>query len=276
MTGLTSSPFCAMAMAGSKIRWRGARGDGNSIRGSNLRLDAAPSPIERRECQRREPSALIRNQHWKRRKRRIVPPLAWARASHCRAFDSGSCPTPHPSNAMAHARAHATCAQGRCVLRGRARRGCRSGASLLGAAFEQRAAGGAEVAAVMGHARPDTIDIRDVLLAEPHRIRFAGRALLRRPLLRGGRPRREREREAHERGRERGGGHDRPELRLCDTNFHYRPSSWHSVPVSTVNPTSMASSAPCWRESYETEAIARVETQYRWLMGSSSAGNSVI
>src|SRR5215469_5473150 len=27
---------------------------------------------------------------------------------------------------------------------------------------------------------------------------------------------------------------------------------------------------------YETAAIARVETQYRWLMGSSSAGNSVI
>src|SRR5215468_229941 len=145
------------------------------------------------------------------------------------------------------ARRHATCAQGKCVLRGRARRGCRSGASLLGAAFEQGAAGGAEVAAVMGHARPDTINVRDVLLAEPHRIRFAGRALLRRPLLRGGRPRREREREAHERGRERG-GHDRPELRLCDTNFHYRPSSWCSAPVSTVNPTSMASSAPCWWE----------------------------
>src|SRR5215510_6808651 len=39
------------------------------------------------------PSALIRNQHWKPRKRRIVPALAWAGASHCRAFDSGSCPT---------------------------------------------------------------------------------------------------------------------------------------------------------------------------------------
>ena len=74
----------------------------------------------------------------------------------------------------------------------------------------------------MGHARPDAINVRDVLLAEPHRIRFTGRALLRRPLLRGGGRRRKREREAHERG----GGHDRPELRLCDTNFHYRPSSW--------------------------------------------------
>src|SRR5215471_9318462 len=124
----------------------------------------------------------------------------------------------------------------------RARARCRSGASLLRAALEQGAAAGAQVATVMGHARPDTIDVRDVLLAEPHRIRFAGRALLRGPLLRGGRPRREREREAHERGRERGGGHDRPELRLCDTNFHYRPSSWCSAPVSTVNPTGMASS----------------------------------
>src|SRR5262249_15851649 len=37
--------------------------------------------------------------------------------------------------------------------------------------------------------------------------------------------------------------HARPELRLCDTNFHYRPSSWCCAPVSTVNPTSMASSA---------------------------------
>src|SRR5262249_47818450 len=35
-------------------RSRGARGDGNSIRGSNLRLDDGPSPTEGRECQRRE------------------------------------------------------------------------------------------------------------------------------------------------------------------------------------------------------------------------------
>src|SRR5215471_14438618 len=129
---------------------------------------------------------------------------------------------------------------------GSARPGTRSGASLLRAALEQGTAAGAEVATVMGHACPDTIDIRDVLLAEPHRIRFAGRALLRGPLLRGGGPRREREREAQERGRERGSGHDWPELHLCDTNLHYRPSSWCSAPVSTVNPTSMASSAPCW------------------------------
>src|SRR5215471_7114409 len=123
----------------------------------------------------------------------------------------------------------------------RARARCRSGASLLRAAFEQGATRGAEVAAVMGHACPDPINVRDVLLAEPHRIRFAGRALLRGPLLRRCGRRREHERKAQERGRERGGGH-RPELRLCDTNFHYRPSSWCSAPVSTVNPTGMASS----------------------------------
>src|SRR5262249_47818452 len=147
------------------------------------------------------PSALIRNQHWKPRKRRIVPALAWAGASHCRAFDSGSGPPPHSSKAMARAPGGAPRAlQGGVWSGGRARRCCRSGASLLRAALEQGTAAGAEVATVMGHARPDTVDVRDVLLAKPHRIRFAGGALLRRPLLRGGRPRREREREAHERG----------------------------------------------------------------------------
>src|SRR5215831_17820450 len=125
--------------------------------------------------------------------------------------------------------------EGACQERARAR--CRSGASLLRAALEQGAAAGAQVATVMGHACPDPINVRDVLLAEPHRIRFAGRALLRGPLLRRCGRRRERERKAQERDRERGrerrGGH-RPELRLCDTNFHYRPSSWCSAPVSTV------------------------------------------
>src|SRR5262245_784888 len=124
----------------------------------------------------------------------------------------------------------------------RARARCRSGASLLRAALEQGAAAGAEVATVMGHARPDPINVGDVLLAKPHRIRFAGRALLRAPLLRRCGRRRERERKTQERGRQRGGGHARPELRLCDTNFHYQPSSLCSAPVSTVNPTSMASS----------------------------------
>src|SRR5262249_62030558 len=68
------------------------------------------------------------------------------------------------------ARRHATCAQGRCVLRGRARRGCRSGASLLGAAFEQGAAGGAEVAAGNGEGPPGTTDVRGVVWARPRRL----------------------------------------------------------------------------------------------------------
>src|ERR1700745_3870629 len=37
--------------------------------------------------------------------------------------------------------------------------------------------------------RPDTANVRDVLLAEPDRVRFAGRALPRGPFLRGGGPR---------------------------------------------------------------------------------------
>src|SRR5262245_12071006 len=146
--------------------------------------------------------------------------------------------TPASFDAMARAPGGARCGLRKVCARGRARASYRSGASLLRAALEQGTAAGAEVATVMGHARSDASDVRDVLLAEPHRIRFAGRALLRGPLLRGSGPRREREREAHERG-----SHDRPELRLCDTNFHYRPSSWCSAPVSTFNPTSMASSA---------------------------------
>jgi hypothetical protein len=73
----------------------------------------------------------------------------------------------------------------------------------------------------MGHARPDTANVGDVLLAEPHRVRFAGRALLRGPLLRGGGRRRECEREAQKRR----SGYDRPEVWL-GTNVHYRPSLW--------------------------------------------------
>jgi hypothetical protein len=66
----------------------------------------------------------------------------------------------------------------------------------------------------MGHARPDTANVGDVLLAEPHRVWFAGRALLRGPLLRGGGRRRECEREAQKRR----SGYDRPEVcwvRMC-------------------------------------------------------------
>src|SRR5262245_65055739 len=64
------------------------------------------------------------------------------------------------------------------------------------AAFEHGAAGGAEVATIMGHALPDTIDVWKIRLAESHRIRLARRALLRGPLLRGGGRRRERQRKA--------------------------------------------------------------------------------
>src|SRR5262245_56533216 len=92
---------------------------------------------------------------------------------------------------------------------------------LLRTALEHGTAGGAKVATVMGHARSDTANVRDVRLAEPHRVRFAGRALLLGPLLRRGGPR-EREREAQDRR----SGHDRPELWLAGTNVHFRPSVW--------------------------------------------------
>ncbi len=69
------------------------------------------------------------------------------------------------------------------------RRSPRASRLLLRTALELGTASGAKVAAVMGHAGPDTANVRDVLLAEPHRVRFTGRALLRRPLLRGGGPR---------------------------------------------------------------------------------------
>src|SRR5262247_2214455 len=194
-------------------------------------------------------AALIRGRRWKPRKEESCPRSRQrmhhtVERSHCR-------------EETARAPGGTRCGAEKVRVQERARARCRSGASLLRAALEQGTAAGAEVATVMGHARPDTVDIRDVLLAEPHRIRFAGRALLRRPLLRGGRPRREREREAQERGRERGGGHHRPELRLCDTNFHYRPSSWCAAPVSTVNPTSMASSAGMLRGALTTPRPSR-------------------
>ncbi len=55
---------------------------------------------------------------------------------------------------------------------------------LLRAALEYCAAGGAKVATVMRHAGADTLNVRDILVAEPHRVWFASRALLRGPLLR--------------------------------------------------------------------------------------------
>src|SRR6516225_8312472 len=177
--------------------------------------------------------ALIRGRRWKPRKEESCP------RSHQRMHHTVE--RSHCREETARAPGGTRCGAEKVRVQERARARCRSGASLLRAALEQGAARGAEVATVMGHACPDPINVRDVLLAEPHRIRFAGRALLRCPLLRRCWRRRERERKTQERGRERGGGH-RPELRLCDTNFHYRPSSWCSAPVSTVNPTGMASS----------------------------------
>jgi hypothetical protein len=66
------------------------------------------------------------------------------------------------------------------------------------AAPEYGAAGRAKIAAVMGHA-VDTLNLRDILVAEPHRVWFASRALLRRPLLRGCGQRRAHERETEKR-----------------------------------------------------------------------------
>src|SRR5215831_2763037 len=77
-----------------------------------------------------------------------------------------------------------------------------------------------KVATVTGHALPDTANVRDVLLAEPHRVRFTSRTFSRGPFLRGGGPRRHREREAQQ---HRSRGIHRPELLLGATNVHYRP-----------------------------------------------------
>jgi hypothetical protein len=101
------------------------------------------------------------------------------------------------------------------------RRSPRASRLLLRTAVEHGTAGGAKVATIMGHARPDTANVRDVLLAEPDRVGFAGRALPRGPFLRGGGPRPEREREAQERR----SGYDRPEVWLGGRNVHYRPPS---------------------------------------------------
>ena len=51
----------------------------------------------------------------------------------------------------------------------------------------------------MGHAGADTLNVRDILVAEPHRVWFASRALLRGPLLRSCGQRRARERETEKR-----------------------------------------------------------------------------
>jgi hypothetical protein len=90
-------------------------------------------------------------------------------------------------------------------------------------------------------------NVRDVLLAEPHRVRLAGRALLRGPLLRDGGSRREREREA----KERRTGYDRPELWLGGTNVHYPPSIWFLswYLLSIQRPGQAASPFSRWQSS---------------------------
>ncbi len=51
----------------------------------------------------------------------------------------------------------------------------------------------------MGHAGADTLNVRDILVTEPHRVWFASRALLRGPLLRSCGQRRACERETEKR-----------------------------------------------------------------------------
>src|SRR5262249_53677561 len=58
---------------------------------------------------------------------------------------------------------------------------------------------GAKVATVLGHAGADTLNVRDILITEPHRVWFASRALLRGPLLRSCGQRRACERETEKR-----------------------------------------------------------------------------
>jgi ATP dependent DNA ligase domain len=113
---------------------------------------------------------------------------------------------------------------------------------LLRTAVEHDTAGGAKVATVMGHARPDAANVRDVLLAEPDRVRFTGRALPRGPFLRGGGPRPGRERETQERR----SGYDWPEVWLGGTNVHYRPSIWLSWYLLLKRRSRQAAS-PCSR-----------------------------
>jgi len=124
------------------------------------------------------------------------------------------------------------------------RRSPRAFRLLLRTALEHGTAGGAKVATVMGHARPDTANVGDVLLAEPHRVRFAGRALPRGPFLRGGGPRPEREREAQERRR----GYDRPEVWLGGTNVGAPLSHFRSLvrdPLKTITHAAWACTDWC-------------------------------
>src|SRR6266700_6698348 len=96
---------------------------------------------------------------------------------------------------------------------------------LLRAALEYCAAGGAKVATVMRHAGADTLNVRDILVAEPHRVWFASRALLRGPLLRSCGQRRACERETEKRK-----GRDWSQIQ-CGANSHSGPPLVRSAPV---------------------------------------------
>jgi hypothetical protein len=86
----------------------------------------------------------------------------------------------------------------------------------------------------MGHAGADTLNVRDILVAEPHRVWFAGRALLRGPLLRSCRQRRACERETEKRK-----GYDWSQIQ-CGANSHSGPPLVRSAPSITGNSTGVA------------------------------------
>ena len=96
---------------------------------------------------------------------------------------------------------------------------------LLGAALEYCAAGGAKVATVLGHAGADTLNVRDILVTEPHCVWFASRALLRGPLLRSCGQRR-----ACERDTEKRKGRDWSHIQ-CGANSHSGPPLERPAPV---------------------------------------------
>src|SRR4051812_49877393 len=79
-------------------------------------------------------------------------------------------------------------------------RATRSAPSLARAAAERRPAGGAEVAAVVGHAGRDPFNVGDIMVAEPHFVWFPGPPVVPGPPLRGPR---------------RGGGKERGAEGVC-------------------------------------------------------------
>jgi hypothetical protein len=86
----------------------------------------------------------------------------------------------------------------------------------------------------MGHAGADTLNVRDILVAEPHRVWFASRALLRGPLLRSCRQRRACEHETEKRK-----GCDWSQIQ-CGANSHPGPPLVRSASSITVNSTGVA------------------------------------